>query len=722
MKHLFTARPLLLLAGALSLLSAAVPAVTQAQGAAPPARPDFSPGEYFVGFRPGAQAQGMAAARQLGATVTATFPGIRAAAVRGGDPTALAIARSPHVAYVERVPTRYALGLDDEQLVPALNNGLYGLITTRATDTHADGVTGAGINVGVADTGLDYYHPDIAPNYRGGTDTIAGDDDPLWESFWDPEWGEEVAETHGTHVAGTVIAANNSVGVLGVAPSANLYHARVLDAYGGTAATVMDGVRWLVETAGCKVVNLSLGGAAPSTTEQNFYGEMRSKGALIVCAAGNGSGTTLIYPAGYASNIAVGAVDVNNSHASFSNTGSALDVSAPGVRVLSSVPQNHGFQESWVRTTETFASNGFEYAGLTDGITRPIIECGLGKIGEFPPTVLGNIALIKRGDITFSDKVTNAMNAGALAVIIYNNVAGDLIGTLGTSGNWIPAVSVSDTAGAILVSQAGSTGTVVNRFTSWDTYDGTSMAAPHVTGVLALAWSVNPTASNSAVENSLFTTCTDLGAVGYDTTFGFGLVDAYAAVAKVGSPASPPLAPTNLTATAGDQRVTLAWNASAGADYYDVQRATSGSPYQFAGRSTGTNFTDLGLTNDVTYYYVVVAVNSGGASASSNAVSATPTAPPPPAAPTSLTAATGKGKRRIELKWAQSSSSGVTQNRIYRSTASGGAYALRATISAGPSFSDTSVVSGVTYYYVVTAVSSSGRESVKSNEASARSR
>lgn len=507
-------------------------------------RPEVASGAYFVGFQAGVQHQaGLATVRNLGANVTAQYPEVRAVAIRvAGEAVAQAVARNPQVAYVEPVPMRYALGLEDAQLVPAVNNGLYGLLSTRAIEVHARGISGQGINVGVADTGLDYTHPDIALNYRGGIDTIGGDNDPIWETEYDYDWGLWVVEKHGTHVAGTVLAANNAMGVLGVAYSANLYHARVLGPWGGTAETVMDGVRWLVETAHCKVVNLSLGGQLPSTTEESFYQEMRNRGVLIVCSAGNNSATTLSYPAGYASTIAVGAVDVSNQRATFSNTGSGLDVSAPGVGVLSSVPVNQGFAEAWVQTTQTFAANALSESGITQGITRPFINCARGKTGEFPLSVWGNIALIGRGDITFMEKVTNAMNAGAVAVIIYNNVPGNFQAYL-DPGNWIPAVSVSDTDGAILVSQAGSTGTVIRRFSSWDWYNGTSMAAPHVTGVLTLMWSVNPAASNDNVEDWLFTTCQNLGPAGYDTTFGHGLVDAYAAVARAESPGSPPPAP-----------------------------------------------------------------------------------------------------------------------------------------------------------------------------------
>lgn len=94
--------------------------------------------------------------------------------------------------------------------------------------------------------------------------------------------------------------------------------------------------------------------------------------------------------------------------------------------------------------------------------------------------------------------------------------------------------------------------------------------------------------------------------------------------------------------------------------------------------------------------------------------------PTPPAPPSNLTA-TASGKRKINLAWTQSTTSGVTQNKIYRGTTAGGPHTVRATISAATSFQDTSVTSGATYYYRVTAVSSGG-ESTQSNEASARAR
>jgi subtilisin family serine protease len=351
-------------------------------------------------------------------------------------------------------------------------------------------------------------------------------------------------QTHGTHVAGTILAAKNGVGVFGVAYNANLYDARVLGPNGsGPSSDVMQGVQWLVEAERgphCKVVNLSLGGSRPSRTEERFYNVMRSEGALIVCAAGNDGTNHLLYPAAYASNIAVGAVDSQEKLASFSNYGPQLDLVAPGVNVLSSVPTGQGSEASVTTTTSTtFTAIGMEFAGKTDGTSGTLIDCKFGLTADdFPSGVKDNIALIQRGTNTFADKVTNAMNAGAKAVIIFNNTAGDFNGTLGTATtsdgrSWIPAVSVSDTTGAALLEKnLGTLTTVVNKISDWDYKSGTSMATPHVTGEIALIWSANHALTNSTVEDYVFSTCKDLGDPGFDKTYGHGLIDAYKAVLK----------------------------------------------------------------------------------------------------------------------------------------------------------------------------------------------
>lgn len=491
-------------------------------------RLDYAPNQYFVKYRKSFKSEQIGT--RYGLRVQKSFSTIDAVTVQLDDPSILAsLQNDPDVEFIEPVPMRYKMSLSTNQLLPAIENGLYGLVTTKANQVHQRGIMGTGINVGVADTGLDYKHPDIAPNYKGGIDAVSNDNDP-----W---WNEDPAENHGTHVAGTIVAANNSVGVLGVAPSANLFHARVLGPRGGTAADVMEGVQWLVETAGCRVVNLSLGGGGKSKIEEEFYAKMRSKGAVIVCASGNEAAKRPSYPANYKTNIAVGAVDSDNEIAPFSNTGKRLDIVAPGVRVLSSLPTNTS-TEAFIAANSEYQALPLLFSGLTEGVNKPVVDCKLGKPGDFPAEVAGNIALIRRGDNSFAEKVLNAMQAGAAAVIIFNNDAGNFLGTLNNPKTpdgkaWIPAVSVSDVDGAQLLKQASqSSATVVNKRSSWGELNGTSMATPHVSGVVALIFAANPSLTPAQAEDILLSTAVDLGTVGFDTIYGRGLVNAAAAVEK----------------------------------------------------------------------------------------------------------------------------------------------------------------------------------------------
>jgi fibronectin type 3 domain-containing protein len=179
---------------------------------------------------------------------------------------------------------------------------------------------------------------------------------------------------------------------------------------------------------------------------------------------------------------------------------------------------------------------------------------------------------------------------------------------------------------------------------------------------------------------------------------------------------SAPAAPTSLTATAGNAQVALSWTASSGATSYNVLNSTtSGGPYTTVATGvSSTSYTNTGLTNGTTYYFVVQAVNSYGTSGNSNQASATPTSGAP-APPTGLSATTASTSQ-INLSW--TASSGATSYNVLNSTTSGGPYTTVATGVATTSYSNTGLIAGTTYYYVVQAVSSGGT-SGNSSQASA---
>jgi len=480
------------------------------------------------------------AARSLvaahGGLVSHAFPAIQAVAASLDSARVADVARAGGVRYVENDAPRVALGLSElskTQLVPSSSNGLYGLVMTNEYPAPL-GYTGTGAMACVADTGIDANHPDIKGNFLGGYDAIDLDNNP--------DVGNDIHEQHATHVSGTLAGVDNNKGIIGGAPGNKFLEARVLHWDGtnntGETSQVMAGAQWLSEH-GCRVINMSLGGADKSRAEEALYDHLftdgaNGKGTLIVASSGNDAARRVSYPAAYANVLAVGALNPDGTPASFTNTGAGLDISAPGVDVASSVPTNTG-RDAAVGTVQALSA---EFGGATtaQGVTGVLVNCGLALTAtDCPASVAGNIAVISRGSATFAAKVENAMARGAAAAVIYNNTAGSLSATLGTETtsagqSWIPVVTVTQAQGATLVGQAGSTTTVFSIPTSWDYMSGTSMAAPHVTAAAALALSANPGLSSAQLTSVLTSTASDLGAPNYDTTFGYGLVDARAAV------------------------------------------------------------------------------------------------------------------------------------------------------------------------------------------------
>ncbi|MGQ5390373.1 glycerophosphodiester phosphodiesterase family protein [Paenibacillus sp. M.A.Huq-84] len=178
-----------------------------------------------------------------------------------------------------------------------------------------------------------------------------------------------------------------------------------------------------------------------------------------------------------------------------------------------------------------------------------------------------------------------------------------------------------------------------------------------------------------------------------------------------------PAAPTGLTATAGNTQVTLNWSSVTEATYYAVKRGTtSGGPYTVVASSVSSpTYTDTGLTNGTTYYYVVTAGNAAGQSANATQVSATPAAVITiPVAPTGLTATAGN--TQVTLNW--SSVTEATYYTVKRGTTSGGPYTVVASSVSNPTYTDTGLTNGTTYYYVVTAGNAAG-QSVNATQVSA---
>ena len=170
-------------------------------------------------------------------------------------------------------------------------------------------------------------------------------------------------------------------------------------------------------------------------------------------------------------------------------------------------------------------------------------------------------------------------------------------------------------------------------------------------------------------------------------------------------PVQAPVVPTAVNAVAGNAQVSLNWSAVAGATSYQVKRSTlNGGPYTSLASASGASFLDGGLTNGVTYYYVVVAVGPVATSANSAQASASPVAVVqiPPAA-TGLVGSAGNAQ--VTLVW--QASAGATSYQVKRGLSSGGPFVLVAS-PATPAYTDTGLVNGTAYFYVVVAVNSAG--------------
>ncbi len=220
--------------------------------------------------------------------------------------------------------------------------------------------TGQGVKVAVLDTGIDLTHPDLAANIKGGYNAVKPRKSPADDNG------------HGTHVAGIITAVNDNIGVVGVAPQAELYAVKVLGANGsGYLSDLIEGLEWSINN-NVQVINMSLGTPAEVQSFHDAVTKVYNAGIVMVAAAGNsGPGdNTVEYPAKYEEVIAVSATDENDAIASFSSRGPEIELSAPGVGIYSTY-KGGGY--------ETFAGTSMAAPHVT-GTAALVIKRGIQEI------------------------------------------------------------------------------------------------------------------------------------------------------------------------------------------------------------------------------------------------------------------------------------------------------------------------------------------------------
>ncbi len=461
---------------------------------------------------------------------------------------------------------------------------------------HEEGINGQGIKVGVLDTGIDYNHPDLTAVYKGfraengdathqdmnsvkGWDFVDNDADPMettytdWQESGQPEHasnGSSYYTSHGTHVSGTIAGQQNSQNdnaILGVAPEVDLYVYRVLGPYGSGATSGIVAAIEKSVTDGMDVINMSLGSSSlndPFNPLVDAVNNATLAGVIPVISSGNSGpeAGTIGSPGTAQLPITVGASTVDFDYATYDLSVGEQTINASVMAIdLGSSINN--------------LSGEFE-----------MVYCGLGSEEEFEEKDLtGKVAVIDRGVHTFVSKIENAKNAGASLVIMINNVEGSLpylgelvgVHTLALSldeGNLLkehldekikltPAESITEKGDKLTdFSSVGPVKTTseirpdvvapgsqvfstvpeyINHPTEGDNYEiayqrmsGTSMAAPHVTGIVALILQANPEYTPSDVKAALMNTAeiiTPTEGEAYSVhQIGAGRVNPYAAV------------------------------------------------------------------------------------------------------------------------------------------------------------------------------------------------
>ena len=446
---------------------------------------------------------------------------------------------------------------DLDYSVPLIGAGSAGVWTDP-------GVDGTGMYVGVVDTGVDYTHPDLGgdgTNHNFPTvKVVAGYD------FGDNDSDPMDSNGHGTHVSG-IMAADGTV--KGVAPKAKIVIAKIVQGDTGSASSLDIAVAfdYMADPYNLDggpdgthppvaAVNMSFGADAgfidSTQPDQQAIENCVASGIFVSLAAGNaywsyyGYGYYPFFPDW----AMIGSPSVTPSAIS---VGASYNTAAkyPALTRIAPTPETN-----YAYTVGSTSPDPIATLGDNSGAGYPYVYCGYGgSPSDFPSSVSGKIALIKRGTYTFTTKITNAYNAGVIGVVIFNNTSGFI--TMNTSGAPnIPSVFISLSDGNTLLSHDSGTGdgtgrigfrantyvqvpqagdTMVN-FSSWgpppdlsfkpeitapgggiwstvpvaqgsyDNYSGTSMAAPHVGAVGALVKEAHPNWFPSQIKTVLMNT------------------------------------------------------------------------------------------------------------------------------------------------------------------------------------------------------------------------
>lgn len=271
---------------------------------------------------------------------------------------------------------------EDQPVETTSQTKSWGYTTVKPKSSKGASLTGKGVNVAVIDTGIS-QHPDLA--IKGGYNAIAGSNTANYQDD----------NGHGTIVAGIIAAQDNSIGTVGIAPDVNLYAVKALGQDGtGSESDVIAGIVWCMQN-NIDVINMSLSSPDSTPFLHDIIQKATQQGITIVAAAGNdgnadGSDDTIEYPAKYSEVIAVGAVDQAKHRASFSGSGSELELASPGVSIVSTSNDGGYLSESGTSMATPYVTGIValykeEYPDMSQAELRDVVDrnaLDLGKKGK----------------------------------------------------------------------------------------------------------------------------------------------------------------------------------------------------------------------------------------------------------------------------------------------------------------------------------------------------
>ena len=407
--------------------------------------------------------------------------------------------------------------------------------------------------VAVIDTGIAYNHPDLVNRMWDGSSSCFDENNNATTTCLHHGWNYYESNNdpldnygHGTHVAGTIGAqGNNGLGVVGINWNTKIMALKAGSGYGLTTSAIIKSIDFAINN-GAKIINASYGGAGFSQAEYDAVERFRSAGGIFIASAGNSgydNETTHSYPSDFDLDniISVAASDQNDQLATFSNFGtSSVDVAAPGVNIYSDEGHREFDENFESATTSEIGLNFTQSGSSTWGVlsnasgTNKIIISDYANWGSYASNTNSNLDSIS---IDLSSKTNSYIYfeyycytdiSDYIELLYYNGSdwissgdyfygydSGVYTGSLKNYANanfkirfqWATDANYNDYGCAIdnikIVDPESSSG-------GYQYMDGTSMAAPQVTGLASLIWSYNPYLNYSQVRNIILDTGDDI--------------------------------------------------------------------------------------------------------------------------------------------------------------------------------------------------------------------